>query len=76
MKSIAEILSEVRPESDFSSSSDFIADGLLDSFDVVTLVAALDKAHGISIGGVDIVPENFVNLNAIEVLLAKYGVRQ
>jgi acyl carrier protein len=76
MKSIAEILAEVRPESNFGSSSDFIADGLLDSFDVVTLVAALDKTHGISIGGVDVVPENFMNLNAIKALLAKYGVRQ
>ena len=43
MKSIAEILKEIRPEFDFTASRDFISDGMLDSFDIVTLVSALDK---------------------------------
>ena len=51
MKSVTEILKEIRPEFDFSASNDFIADGMLDSFDMVTLVAALDKNYGISIPG-------------------------
>ncbi len=75
MKTIAEILKEIRPEFDFAASHDFIADGMLDSFDVVTLVAALDKQYGISINGTDIVPENFKNLQTIEALLCKSGVR-
>jgi len=75
MKSIADILKEIRPEFDFTASSDFIADGMLDSFDVVTLVATLDKTHSISIEGVDIVPENFKNLQTIQSLLRKYGVQ-
>ena len=54
MKSVVEILKEIRPEFDFTASSDFITDGMLDSFDVVTLVAALDKNYGISIQGTDI----------------------
>jgi len=74
MKTVAEILKEIRPEFDFAASTDFIADGMLDSFDVVTLVAALDKNFGISIQGVDIVPENFKNHETIEVLLRKNGV--
>ncbi len=75
MKSIAEILGKIRPEFDFRASSDFIGDGMLDSFDVVTLVAELDKNYGISIQGVDIVPENFQNLQTIEALLRKSGVQ-
>jgi acyl carrier protein len=75
MKSVVEILKEIRPEFDFTTSEDFIADGMLDSFDMVTLVATLDKTYGISISGVEIVPENFKNLKAIETLLGKYGVR-
>jgi acyl carrier protein len=74
MKSIAEILKEIRPEFDFTASNDFIVDGMLDSFDMVTLVATLDKNFGISIQGTDIVPENFKNLQAIEELLRKSGV--
>lgn len=72
MKSLTDILKEIRPEFDFTASSDFIADGMLDSFDVVTLVATLDKTYGISIDGMDIVPENFKNLETIETLLRKY----
>ena len=75
MKSIAEILKEIRPEFDFTASNDFIVDGMLDSFDMVTLVATLDKNFGISIQGTDIVPENFQNLQTIEVLLRKSGVQ-
>jgi acyl carrier protein len=75
MKSIAEILKEIRPEFDFAASKDFMADGMLDSFDMVTLVAALDKHYGISIPGTDIVPENFQNLGTIEALLRKCGVQ-
>jgi len=75
MKSVAEILKEIRPEFDFAASSDFIADGMLDSFDMVTLVATLDKTYGVSIPGTDIVPENFQNLKTIEALLRKCGAK-
>jgi acyl carrier protein len=75
VKTIIEILKEIRPEFDFTVSRDFIADGMLDSFDVVTLVAALDKQYGISINGTDIVPENFKNVEAIEALLHKSRAR-
>jgi acyl carrier protein len=74
MDKILSILKSIRPESDYSASLDFIEDGLLDSFDIVTLVATLDKTCGISIDGVDIVPENFKNLQTIEALLRKNGV--
>ena len=72
MSDVYEILKGIRPEFDFTASQDFIGDGMLDSFDVVTLVSDLDKVYGISIAGVDIVPENFQNIAAIEKLLQKY----
>jgi len=75
MKSIAEILKEIRPEFDFTASQDFISDGMLDSFDIVTLVAALDKNFGVSIPGTEILPENFTNIPAIEALVQKSGAK-
>ncbi len=75
MKALPEILKEIRPEFDFSASQDFIADGMLDSFDMMTLVATLDKTYGISIQGTDIVPENFKNLQTIEALLRQSGAQ-
>ncbi|HTL54952.1 MAG TPA: acyl carrier protein [Candidatus Limnocylindrales bacterium] len=74
MKPIAAILNEIRPEFDFTTSQDFMADGMLDSFDMVTLVATLDKTFSISIQGTDIIPENFKNLETIEALLRRCGV--
>lgn len=75
MSALAELLKSIRPEFDFTVSRDFIADGMLDSFDMVTLVATLDKTYGISVDGVDIVPEHFQNLDTIAALLRKYGVQ-
>ena len=75
MNTLAELLKGIRPEFDFIASRDFIAEGMLDSFDMVTLVATLDKRYGISIDGVDIIPEHFQNLDTITALLRKYGVQ-
>lgn len=74
MSRIEEILAGIRPEFDFTTSDDFIGDGMLDSLDIITLVSELDKTHGISIAGVDILPENFRNIAAIERLLSRYSV--
>ena len=74
MNSLTELLRGIRPESDFTASHDFMADGMLDSFDMITLVATLDKTFGISINGVDIVPGHFRNLEAIAELLCRYGI--
>lgn len=72
MKTIEEILREIRPEFDFTGSDDFVGDGMLDSYDVVTLVSDLDRNFGISIAGVDILPENFQSLASIQTLVRKY----
>lgn len=73
MRSVIEILKEIRPEFDFERSTDFVADGMLDSFDIITLVSELDKNYGISIEGVDILPENFQNVKTIEALVSRSG---
>jgi acyl carrier protein len=74
MARILDALRDIRPEEDFRASENWIDDGLLDSFDIMMLVSAMDKAYGVSILGTDIVPENFRNLEAIEALLRKHGV--
>ena len=71
---IITILTELRPEFDFNQTVDFIEEGMLDSFDVVNLVTTLDETFGISIDGVDILPENFSSVEKIENLLKKKGV--
>jgi len=72
---IVQILKEIRSEFDFNSDVNFIDNGMLDSFDVVALVTALDDEYSISIEGTDIIPENFSTINSIINLLSKYGVK-
>ena len=73
MSKIEEILKEIRPESNFVESDNFIEDGLLDSFDIIALVSELDASYEISIDGLDIIPENFSNIKSITELVRKSG---
>jgi acyl carrier protein len=38
---------------------------MLDSFDIVSLVDSIETEMGVSISGVDVLPENFCNVEAI-----------
>ena len=66
------ILENIRPEIDFRSTSNFITEGYLDSFDIVSLVSALDEEFNISIDGTDIIPENFETIDSIYLLVTKF----
>ena len=73
---IIKILTELRPEFDFTQEGvNFIEEGMLDSFDMVNLVSELDSTFGISIDGVDILPDNFATVDAIVALLVKNGAK-
>lgn len=73
MEKIYGILANIRPEFDFKTSEEFIAEGLLDSFDMVTLVSDLESEFDIIIDGLDIVPENFATVETIKATIEKNG---
>lgn len=73
---ILKILEEIRPEFDYTESRNFIADGLLDSFDIISLVSILEERYGITIDGLDIIPENFNSVEAIEAVIKKSGTEK
>lgn len=62
---IIKILTELRPEFDFNQDVDFIEEGMLDSFDVVSLVDSIESEFGVAISGLDVLPENFCSIDAI-----------
>ena len=72
-KEILDILIELRPEFDFSDSEDFIMDGLLDSFDIISLTSMLEEKYDIKIDALDIVPESFSSVESIIELIRKSG---
>jgi acyl carrier protein len=73
MERIYMILTDLRSEFDFHSSKDFIADGMLDSFDIISLVTELEEKFEILIDALDIVPENFCSVEAIANVVGKNG---
>ena len=73
MEKILELLKEIRPEFDLENSTDFIEDGYLDSFDIAALVEMIENAFGIVIDGLDILPENFQNIDSIIKVIGKNG---
>lgn len=72
---VIEIIKDNRPDLDVDDGVEFVTDGLLDSFDIVTLVSEFDKAFGISIDGADITPDNFNTVEAIVKMLKKNGAK-
>ena len=62
---VLSILKEIRPEFDFEESDNFVEDGYLDSFDIVTLVSELEVAFDVVIDGLDVLPENFETVQDI-----------
>lgn len=73
---VIKVLTELRPEFDFTQEGlNFIEEGMLDSFDIVSLVNELDSHYGISIDGIDIVPDNFSTVDSIVNLLIKNGAK-
>lgn len=73
MEEILAILEDLRPEFNFRESENFIDDGYLDSFDIVTLISEIEEKYNILIDGLDVVPENFETAEAICNLIKKSG---
>lgn len=70
---VLEILKEIRPEFDFETSTNFVEDGYLDSFDVVTVVSEIEDKFHVLINGLEVLPENFESIEAICNLIRKNG---
>lgn len=71
MTELMNILEELRPDVDFENETGLINDGILDSFDIVSLVGELNEAFDIEIKPTDLVPENFNSAAAIFALVEK-----
>lgn len=71
MEELLEILKEIKPDVNFENNKNLIDNDILDSFDIVTIVAAIDKEFDIQITAKDILPENFNSAEAIYNLIQK-----
>lgn len=71
MEELLEILTKIKPGEDFENCDTLIEDEILDSFDIVTLVAAINDEFDIQITAKDIIPENFNSVESMYNLIQK-----
>ncbi len=71
MEQLLEILNELHPDVDFETANDLIDSKILDSFDIVTLVAEIDSEFDVAIPAEELVPENFNSAEALYELIMK-----
>lgn len=68
---ILNLLYEIRPEVNFVESEMFIEEGLLDSFDILALVSAIEEYYQIEIIKQELIPENFESIQSIKELIQR-----
>jgi acyl carrier protein len=71
MKKLLEILNDVRPDIEFEQQIALVDGGVLDSFDIVTIISELNDAFDIHIRVNDLSPENFNSVEAIMNLVTR-----
>lgn len=71
MDELKQILEEIRPDLDFEAEAKLIDDGILDSFDIISIVGELNMQYNIEINVEDLLPENFNSMTAIFELVTK-----
>lgn len=71
MEDLIKILSEIKPGVNFEEEENLMEDEILDSFDIVSLVAKIDEEFDVEITPKDLVPENFKSAKTIYDLITK-----
>ena len=71
METVIRMLTELHPDVDLESTDGLIDDGILDSLDIVSLVAEIDSEFGVTIPAAEIIPENFNSAEALFKLIER-----
>ena len=71
MEALLEILNELHPEVDSETETGLIDNKILDSFDIVTIVAEVDGEYDVQIPATELTPENFNSAQALYALIER-----
>ena len=71
MDELLKILSKLHPDVDFTGRADLIDAGVLDSFDIISLIAEVDSVFDVQIPAEEIVPENFNSAEALYAMIQR-----
>ena len=65
MEDLREILEDIQPDADYDTCTTLIDDGILGSFEILSLVAELEDAYDIKITPEDLIPANFNSMQTL-----------
>ncbi len=65
MEKLLQILESVKPGVDFKASKNMIEEGLIDSFDMISIIANINMEFGIDFSVAEITPENFATVETL-----------
>ena len=71
METLKAILSEIRPDVDFETEKQLIDNGVLDSFDIISIASEINGAFDVEINVENLLPENFNSMEAMYELICK-----
>lgn len=73
MEELIEILENLHPEVDFETCNTLIADKILDSFDIITIISEINAEFDVVIPAEEIIPANFNSAQALFDLITRLG---
>lgn len=71
MDDLLQILKGLHPDVDFMTCDDLVDGGVIDSFDIISLIAEIDNTFDVQIPAEEIVPENFNSAQALHALITR-----
>ncbi len=71
MEELIRIMSEIRPDLDFTLEDKLIDEDILDSFDIIAIVSEVNDFFGIELNVNDLLPENFNSAEALYELISR-----
>jgi D-alanine--poly(phosphoribitol) ligase subunit 2 len=71
MEALLEILEGLHPDVDFKTCDTLIDDQIIDSFDIITLIAEIDSEFDVAIPAEEIIPENFNSAKALYAMIER-----
>lgn len=69
MEKLYALLEDIRPDVDFRAIDTLVSDGFIDSFDIVTIIAAIEEEFAVEISVDSMLPENFESAAAMMSLI-------
>ncbi|MST72719.1 acyl carrier protein [Olsenella porci] len=59
LEQVIDMLDQIKDGVDFSTAVNLVDDRILDSFDILSIIGAIDDEFDVSVPAKDIVPQNF-----------------